>query len=122
MFIGFWILFILIECSISKSLIRTSPIVDLVENSRLNTFVIQLNESLDIANTTSHKFVLLNINGFESKLFSIINGNIYTKDLIDREELIDNNYCSGRPYCKIELHILVDDGLAYMVIPIHIIE
>lgn len=116
MIIVLWILFqLIIKCSYSDPLIKNYQIVDLLENSPLNTFVIELTKS-------SHKLILLNINGFESKYFSIINGNIYTKNLIDREEFLHEKYCLNKFYCQIELHILVDDGLAYWVVPIHIIE
>ncbi|CAF0955117.1 unnamed protein product [Rotaria sp. Silwood1] len=106
---------IIIKNSYSNPIIKTYPVVDLLENIPLNTFVIELTNS-------SNKLILINLNEFETKLFSIINGNIYTKDLIDREEFIDKKYCLDKFYCKIELQILVDDGLAYWIIPIHIID
>ncbi|CAF1067307.1 unnamed protein product [Adineta steineri] len=115
-----WILFILIQYSFSKTSITNYPTVDLFENSPLNTLVIQLTTSLNI--TKSSKLALLNMIGFELDMFSIINGSIYTIDFIDREEFITEKYCLDNLYCKIELHILVNDGLAYWVIPIHIID
>ncbi|CAF4194172.1 unnamed protein product, partial [Rotaria sp. Silwood2] len=115
MIIQICILCIIIKSSYSNPLIKTYPIVDLLENSPLNTFVIELTNS-------SNKLILINLNEFETKLFSIINGNIYTKDFIDREEFIDKKYCLDKFYCKIELQILVDDGIAYWIIPVHIVD
>ncbi|CAF0976847.1 unnamed protein product [Rotaria sordida] len=109
------ILNVIIKSSYSNPLIKSYPIIDLLENSPLNTFVIELTNS-------SNKLILINLNEFETKLFSIINGNIYTKNLIDREEFLDKKYCLDKFYCKIELQILVDDGLAYWIIPIHIVD
>lgn len=120
MIIDIFLLFVVIKLSFSKTSLITYPIVDLLENSPLNTFVISLNSSLNMNNST--KLILLNLNGYESNLFSIINGNIYTKNSIDREEFLREKYCLDNSYCKIEIHILVNDGLAYWIIPIHIIE
>ena len=111
------ILFVIIKCILSKPSITTYPTINLKENSPLNSFVIKLNSSINI-----EKLVLLNLMGFESNLFGIINGNIYTKDLIDREEFIEKKYCLDNLYCKIEVHIVVNDGLTYWIIPIHIVE
>jgi hypothetical protein len=108
----------LIKCSFSKTSVTNYPTVDLLENSPLNTIVIQLIKS----NMKQSKLVLLNMAGFESNTFSVINGSIYTTNLIDREQFINEKRCFDRLYCVIELHILVDDGFAYWVIPIHIIE
>lgn len=116
----FWLVFLCIKYSFSKTLITNYPTVDLVENSPLNTLVIQLTTSLNITRTS--KLVLLNMSGFEFDVFTIVNGSIYTIDSIDREEFLRRKYCLDNLYCKIELHILVDDGLAYCVIPIHIVE
>lgn len=115
MIIIVYLLSVLIKCSYSNPLIKTYPIIDLLENSPLNTFIVEITQS-------SNKLNLLNINRFETKLFSLKNGSIYTKDLIDREEFIDQQYCLNKRYCKIELQILVDDGLAYWIVPIHIVE
>ena len=97
-------------------IIKTYEIVDLLENSPLNTFVIGLTEF------SKNKLRILNLNEFERKYFSIINGNIYTNNEIDREEFLNKKYCLNKFNCQIEIHILVDDGLAYLVIPIHIVE
>jgi hypothetical protein len=115
-----WICFVLIKYSFSKTSITNYPTVDLLENSPLNTLVIQLTPSLNKSKLS--KLVLLNMSGFESDMFSIINGSIYTINSIDREQFIREKYCLDNLYCKIELHILVDGGLAYWVIPVHIVE
>ncbi|CAF1229404.1 unnamed protein product [Adineta ricciae] len=96
------------------------PTIDLVENSPLNTLVIQLTTSLNITRTS--KLVLLNMSGFESDVFTIVNGSIYTTNSIDREEFLRRKYCLDNLYCKVELQILVDNGLAYWVIPIHVVD
>jgi len=120
MLIDFCLLFVLIKYSFSKTSIRNYSIIDLYENSPINTFVVSLNSSNNIDN--SLKFVLLNLNGYETNKFEIKNGNIYTRNDIDREEFVEKNYCLDNSYCKIELHILVNDGFEYLIIPIHIIE
>ena len=94
--------------------IKTYPTIDLKENIPLNTKVIELK--------TKSKLVLLNLSEFEKNLFSIINESIYTINIIDREQLIGEKRCFDRLYCLIELHILVNDGQQYRVIPIHILE
>ena len=116
----FWLVFVFIKYSFSQTLITSYPTVDLVENSPLNTLVIQLTTSLNITRTS--KLVLLNMSGFEFDFFTIVNGSIYTTNPIDREEFLRKKYCFDNSYCKIELHILVDDGSAYWVIPIHVVE
>jgi hypothetical protein len=117
-------IFVLLLISIKYSYCKTSiinyPMVNLLENSPLKTFVISINSSLNLTN--SRKMVLLNFNGFELKYFSMINENIYTNNLIDREEFIKKKYCLDNLSCEIELHILINDGLEYFIIPIHIIE
>ncbi|CAF0846479.1 unnamed protein product [Adineta ricciae] len=116
----FWLVLVFIKYSFSKTLITNYPTVDLVENSPLNTLVIQLTTSLNITRTP--KLFLLNTSGFECDVFTIVNGSIYTINSIDREEFLRRKYCLDNLYCKIELQILVDDGLAYWVIPIHIVD
>lgn len=118
-----WLLLLLLSCieqSLSKTAITNYATVELVENSPLNTLVIQLTTSFN--QTRTSKFVLLNMIGFESNMFSIVNGSIYTVDYIDREEFLREKYCLDGLYCKIELHVLVDGGQAYWVIPVHIVE
>ncbi len=120
MLIDLCLLFMLIKYSFSKTSIRNYSIIDLYENSPINTLVVSLNSSNNIDN--SIKFVLLNLNGYETNKFEIKNGNIYTRNEIDREEFVEKNYCLDNSYCKIEIHILVNDGFEYLIIPIHIIE
>ena len=102
----------------STTLITTYPTVDLLENSPLNTLVTRLR----VSEATKSKMMLLNMMGFESEMFAIVNGSLCTTSVIDREQLIDEKRCSDRFYCLVEIHILVDDGLAYWVIPVHVVE
>ena len=115
-----WFLLLLVKYSFCKTAITNYPTVELLENTPLNTLVVQLTTSLNLTRTS--KLVLLNMVGFESNTFSIVNGSIYTVNYIDREEFLSEKYCLESLYCKIELHVLVDDGLAYWVIPVHIAE
>jgi hypothetical protein len=111
------LLLILIKCTISDPSITSYPTIDLLENSPLNTIVIDLKPSLN-----KRKVVLLNLIGFESEMFSIIDETICTKREIDREEFVSKRYCLDNSYCKMELHLIIDDGLNYWIIPIHIVE
>jgi hypothetical protein len=115
------ILFLVIKFTFCKISITNYPTIDLVENCPLHTLVVSLSR-LNTNLTSTTKLVLLNLNGFESNMFSIINGSIYTVHSIDREEFIDKQYCLDNLYCKIEIHILVNDGNGYWIIPIHIVE
>jgi len=115
------IFLILIKYSLSKTSIITYPLVDLIENSPINTSIISLTSSSSLK-LNKRKYVLLNINEYETDKFEIRNENIYTKNEIDREEFIEKNYCLNNSYCQIEVHIIVNDGLEYIIIPIHIIE
>jgi hypothetical protein len=117
MFFKLLILFYLINYSFSTTSIRTYPTVELKENVPINTHIISIGE-----NKTKLKFVLLNLGGFETNLFVIKNESIYTINEIDREQFIIEKRCFDRLYCLIEVHILVNDGQQYWVIPIHIIE
>ena len=101
----------------SITLTKTYPTVDLKENCPINTNVLQLTNEVK-----NLKLILLNLGGFETNLFSIRNENIFTMNEIDREQFIGEKRCFDRSYCLIELHILVNDGEQYWVIPIHIIE
>ena len=38
------------------------------------------------------------------------------------EQFLIEKRCFDRSFCLIELHILVNDGFQYWIIPIHIIE
>lgn len=114
------LLFTIIEVQISFSitLTKTYTTVELKENCPLNTNVLKLINETKL----NLKLILLNLSGFETNLFEIRNENIYTINEIDREKLIGEKKCFDRLYCLIELHILVNDGEQYWVIPIHIIE
>jgi hypothetical protein len=93
------------------------PTVDLLENVPINTLVLRLTQE-----TRKHKLVLLNMSGFESNMFSVVNGSVYTTNVIDREQLVAEKRCLDRLSCTLGLHVLVDDGLAYWVIPVHVVE
>ncbi|CAF1066806.1 unnamed protein product [Rotaria sordida] len=111
------LLFIIIKNSLLTTLTKTYPTIDLKENIPINTNILELtNEVKDL------KLVLLNLGGFETNLFTIKDQNLFTINEIDREKLIGEKKCFDRSYCLIELHILVNDGEQYWVIPIHIIE
>jgi hypothetical protein len=111
---------IIIQISIGTTSIKTFPTINLRENVPIQTKVINLMENED--EMKKYKLILLNLGGFETNLFEIKNENILTKSEIDREQLIGEKRCFDRLYCLIELHILVNDGQQYWVIPIHIIE
>ena len=108
-----------------KTSIVTYPTVELVENVPVNSLVVSLSSSSSLMMKSineSTKMVLLNLNGYERDMFSLINENIYTKQIIDREEFLIQGYCLNEMYCQIEIHILVNDGYAYWIIPVHIVE
>jgi len=115
------LLTMMIEISFSITSIKTYPTVNLTENVPINTNVIKLinEENVEMRKL---KLILLNLGGFETNYFEIKNENILTKNLIDREQFVGEKRCFDRFYCLIELHILVNDGEQYWVIPIHIIE
>ncbi|CAF4266507.1 unnamed protein product, partial [Adineta steineri] len=73
-------------------------------------------------NKNEMKLILLNLSGFERNYFEIKNENLYTINEIDREDFLNSKKCFDRSYCLIELHILVNDGQQYWVIPIHIVD
>ncbi|CAF0912133.1 unnamed protein product [Rotaria sordida] len=106
-----------IYVNLLTTLTKTYPTIDLKENIPINTNILELtNEIKDL------KLVLLNLGGFETNLFTIKDQNLFTINEIDREKLIGEKKCFDRSYCLIELHILVNDGEQYWVIPIHIID
>jgi hypothetical protein len=122
MLIDVLILLIIIQVSLSTTSIKTYPTVNLTENVPINTNVIKLIKDDENIEIRKMKLILLNLSGFETNLFEIKNENIYTINLIDREQFLGEKRCFNRLYCLIELHILVNDGQEYWVIPIHIIE
>ena len=99
--------------------IKTYPTVELKENCRIGSEVVRL---FATSNDENIKLVLLNLGGFERNLFEIKKEKIITINEIDREELIISKRCFNRLKCLIEVHILVNDGEQYWVIPIHILE
>ena len=113
----------MMKSSTSTTSIKTYPTVHLRENVPINTTVISLltNEERSVE-MKRLKLSLLNLSGFETNLFEIRNGNICTTNEIDREQFVGEKRCFDRLYCLIELHILVNDGQQYWVIPIHIVE
>ncbi len=112
-----FLLIIIVESSLSTTSIKTYPTVNLTENVPINTNVIKL-----ITDEQRLKLILLNLGGFETNLFEIKNESLYTTNEIDREQFVGEKRCFDRLYCLIEVHILVNDGQQYWVIPIHIIE
>jgi hypothetical protein len=101
--------------SVFGTSVKTYETIELKENIPINSRVIDLK-------LNKSKLILLNLGGFELNLFEIRNESIYTINEIDREKLVGEKRCFDRSYCLIELHILVDDGNQYLVIPIHILE
>ena len=71
---------------------------------------------------SKEKLILLNLSGFETNLFEIRNESILTINSIDREEFLTKKRCFDSEDCLIELHILVNNGEEYWIIPIHILE
>ncbi|CAF1094449.1 unnamed protein product [Rotaria sp. Silwood1] len=106
-----------IYINLLTTLTKTYPTIDLKENIPINTNILQLTKEVK-----NLKLILLNLGGFETNLFSINNENLFTINEIDREKLLGEKRCFDRSYCLIELHILVNDGEQYWVIPIHIID
>ena len=104
--------------------IKTYPTIDVRENVPLNSQVIELMSSNNSVGRASRwKLILLNLAGFESVYFGLNDENILqTRHAIDREEFLQTKRCFDRLFCLIELHILVNDGEEYLVIPIHIVE
>ena len=102
--------------------IKTYPTIDVRENVPLNSEVIELKSSNGVGRGR-WKLILLNLAGFESMYFGLNDENVLqTRHSIDREEFLQAKRCFDRLFCLIELHILVNDGEEYLVIPIHIVE
>ena len=102
--------------------IKTYPTIDVRENVPLNSEVIELKSSNGVGRGR-WKLILLNLAGFESMYFGLNEENVLqTRHSIDREEFLQAKRCFDRLFCLIELHILVNDGEEYLVIPIHIVE
>lgn len=119
MLFNVFILLMIIKSSLSTTSIKTYPTVNLTENVPINTKVVKLiEENIKI----KYKLILLNLVGYEINYFEIKNETIYTINEIDREEFLSKKRCFDPLNCLIELHILVNDGKEYWIIPIHIIE
>ena len=102
--------------------IKTYPTIDVRENVPLNSEVIELKSNNGVGRGR-WKLILLNLAGFESMYFGLNDENVLqTRHSIDREEFLQAKRCFDRLFCLIELHILVNDGEEYLVIPIHIVE
>ena len=102
--------------------IKTYPTIDVRENVPLNSEVIELKSNNGVGRGR-WKLILLNLAGFESMYFGLNEENVLqTRHSIDREEFLQAKRCFDRLFCLIELHILVNDGEEYLVIPIHIVE
>ena len=120
MLIQVCLLLLIVQMTISTTSIKTFPTVNLRENVPIHTKVINLMGNEE--EMKKYKLILLNLGGFETNLFEIKNENIYTINEIDREQFLIEKRCFDRSFCLIELHILVNDGQQYWVVPIHIIE
>lgn len=113
----------ILKCIYSKTSIVTHPKVELVENVPLNSLVVSFSSfTTTRRRNESNKMVLLNLNGYEKEMFLLMNETIYTKEEIDREEFVLKGYCRNEMNCQIEIHILVNDGEGYWIIPIDIVE
>jgi hypothetical protein len=99
--------------------IRTLSTVDLHENVSIGSEVVTLKSEIG-----EKKWNLLNLNGYELSYFDIGMDEkvIRTRRRIDREEMLRRKECFDVTYCLIELHVLINDGEEYLVIPIHIVE
>ncbi|CAF0814414.1 unnamed protein product [Adineta steineri] len=103
----------------STTSIKTYSTINVKENVKINTKIYEFTEP---NNKNEMKLILLNLSGFERNYFEIKNENLYTINKIDREDFLNSKKCFDRSYCLIELHILVNDGQQYWVIPIHIVD
>ena len=110
------LLVLLLGVCASTTSIRTYGTVEVHENIPTGTNIVSLQEQ-------SAKFYLLNLSGFERRFFEVQRGgSVVVREPIDREEFLQSKRCFDRSYCVIELHVLVDDGQQYVVIPVHIVE
>ena len=116
---------------VAMTSIKTYPTIDIRENIPLNSPLIELKSTDGNGNGSGSgsgsghrwKLILLNLSGFESIYFGLNDDNVLqTRHSIDREEFLQAKRCFDRLFCLIELHLLVNDGEEYLVIPIHIVE
>ena len=110
------LLLLLIGGSAATTSIRTYGTVEVHENVPVGTTIVSVQEQ-------GAKFYLLNLSGFERRYFEVQRGgSVVVREPIDREEFLQSKRCFDRSHCLLELHILVDDGQQYVVIPVHIVE
>ncbi|CAF1115721.1 unnamed protein product [Didymodactylos carnosus] len=114
-FIQFYFILIIVYVVNSTS-ITNYPVVNIKENAPVDTLVIQLP-------VDQNKIMLLNMSGFELNYLTLnkSDNSIRIKKLIDREQFVNDHYCD-KQQCLVELHLLVQDGLKYWVIPLHILD
>ena len=98
------------------TVMKTYSVINLLENTPVNTLVKRLEDGVTM------KMKMLNVNGYETELFSLRNGSIHTSSQIDREDLLKKRRCLDELYCLIELQVIIDDGRIYLIIPIHVVE
>ena len=106
-----------VEC---KTSVMTHPRVELIENIPVKSVVVSLSSMMKRREV--RKMNLMNLNGYERRKFEVRNESIYTISEIDREEFVLNGFCLNELYCEIELHLIINDGNDYWIIPIHIVE
>ena len=118
--INLLILVLLIKNSCSVTSIRTFSTIELKENIGIGSEIVELNE--ENGKSTHGNYVLLNLSGFETNYFELENKKVRTINSIDREEFLRRKFCFDVSKCLIELHLLVNNGEEYWIIPIHIVE
>jgi hypothetical protein len=96
------------------TVMKTYSVIDLVENTPVNTLVRRLDDGV--------KMKMFNVNGYETELFSLRNGSIYTSSHIDREDLLKKRRCLDELYCLNDLQVIINDGRIYLIIPSHVFE
>lgn len=112
------ILLLLLLCMVkmsSMTRIKSYSTIEIQENVEVGKELVNLNEK-------EKKKVLLNLNGFETNYFELQNDRVVTKHWIDREEFVQRKYCYEKGACLIELHLLINNGDEYWIIPIQILE
>ena len=114
-------LLILVEESQAMASIKTYSTVELRENVEIGSEVIQLMNEEELRRRKT-KMLLLNLSGFETNYFELHNEKIRTINRIDREDFLRKKYCFDPERCLIELHLLINNGEEYWIIPIHIVE
>jgi hypothetical protein len=100
--------------------IRSYSAVAVRENVPIGSEIVDLTKM----NARKMKIDLLNVSGFETEYFQVDSSasGVRSKSSIDREALVASRRCFDRSYCSIELHLLVNDGEEYWVVPVHVLE